>query len=103
MLELQSCSLQQPRDLFGSNGRVLDNEPVNVLYQHQSMRHPGELGYLFWSAIRRRDYVQRFRCFVQLHRRFLLFVRCGVSTRFESRDLRIVLAQLEDILVQMIY
>ena len=122
VFKLQSCSLQQPRDLLRGNGRVLDNQPVNVLHQHQCVRHPGELRYLFRPAIRRRDYVQRFRRPLwqtdwrrrrrRRRRRWFLvaLARRGVPAGLElasgeqrSCDLRIVLGQLEHVPPQVIH
>lgn len=55
VIEFQARSFEQPGHLLRGDGGILDDEPVHVLQQHQSMRHPCKLGDLFGSSICRRD------------------------------------------------
>jgi len=53
--------LQQDGEVRRFDVRVLDDQPVYVSDQHERLRQPGKVGYLFGPPVRGRDYVNRIR------------------------------------------
>lgn len=59
MLERESRSVEQFRHVWRSIFGVLDDEPVNVLHEHEGVSHSRQFGYLFGSPVRGRYNVER--------------------------------------------